>query len=119
MRETVESGWFAGAHRATSVAVPKARVSVRFAMRSKLKPTQKAAIRVTVRTRYAKPTGALWVYDGKRRIKTRVLRASAGGTVTFQLPRLKRKGLHRIKVVYRGDSRFAAATSAVRVVRVR
>ena len=56
-------------------------------------------------------TGSLTVYDGSKVIKRVTLSAANRGRLTITLPKRK-AGIHRIKVVFGGNPKVAASTSA-------
>lgn len=117
-RDTVVSGHFAGVFLSASVAVPKATSRATISMPRKVKKSKRAKLKVKIAVPLARPTGKIRVFDGKKRIKVVQIRAKDNGTVKITLPKLKRKGKHRIRVVYSGDSRVTGAKSKVKVVRV-
>ncbi|MBO1901560.1 Ig-like domain repeat protein, partial [Leucobacter weissii] len=105
----------------TTVTVTKAKpkVSVKLA-KSKVKRTQRATARVTVSlpgSLKAKPSGKVVIYDGKKRIATKTLKASANGKVSVKLPKLKR-GTHKIKATILSNSKQSKATSSSTTLRV-
>lgn len=58
------------------------------------------------------PTGGVKVYDGSKVIKSATLAASAKGTIKITLPKLK-KGTHKIKATYAGNTVAKGSTSKV------
>ncbi|WP_286927723.1 MULTISPECIES: S8 family serine peptidase [Aeromicrobium] len=119
-RDTVVSGSFAGVYRAGSVAVPKtkARARVSMSISSSLKRTKRARLVVRVSAPLVRPTGTIRVYDGSKRIATKRLYAKNGGKVAVLLPKITKKGKHRIRVIYSGDGVTTSAQTS-KVVRVR
>ncbi|SKB05507.1 S8 family serine peptidase [Aeromicrobium choanae] len=119
-RDTVVSGSFAGVYRAGTVSVPrtKARARVSMSMPSSLKRTKRARLVVRVSAPLVRPTGTIRVYDGSKRIATKRLYVKNGGKVAILLPKVTKKGKHRIRVVYSGDGVTTSAKSS-KVVRVR
>lgn len=57
-------------------------------------------------------TGSFTVYDGSKAIKKVTLSAANGGKLTITLSKRK-KGTHKIKVVFSGNAKVAASTSPV------
>lgn len=114
---------YVGEERASSprtrVTVEKLPATVSGSMSSRVKRTSRSALKVSVDERpnlFAGPTGTLKVYDGSRRLTTVTLKASDRGRRTIRLPRLK-KGSHRIKVVYGGNTYIGTTSSSTRTVR--
>ena len=110
--------------RATSKAVTvkvvkaSAKVTVKLA-RSTVKRTVKGRLKVTVSVvGVPRPTGTLVVYEGSKKVTSKVLKAKHQGKVTITLPRLA-KGTHKLKVTYRGSSKVAKKTSSTVKLRVR
>lgn len=118
-RDTVASGSFAGIFRAASVSVPrtKARSRVTMSVASSLKRTKRARLVVRVSAPLVRPTGTIRVYDGRKRIATKRLYASSGGKVAILLPKITKKGKHRIRVIYSGDAQVTSGQVS-KVVRV-
>lgn len=119
-RDTVASGSFAGIFRAASVSVPrtKARSRVAMSVASSLKRTKRARLVIRVSAPLVRPTGTIRVYDGRKRIATKRLYASSGGKVAILLPKITKKGKHRIRVIYSGDAQVTSGQVS-KVVRVR
>jgi serine protease len=90
---------------------------VRVSMASRVKRTRRVPVTIRIVAPRVRPTGTVRVYDGHRRISTRVLQVEHGGTLRIALPKLK-EGKHRIRVVYSGSSTVRSA-SASKVVRSR
>lgn len=114
---------YLGTNRASSprktVSVKKLQAKVSRSLRARVKTTSRATLKVRVNERpnlFAGPTGKLRVYDGSRRIVTKTLRASDRGRKSIRLPRLK-KGKHRIKVVYSGNTYIGAKSSSRRTIK--
>lgn len=120
VRDTVASGSFAGIFRTATVSVPatKARSRVAMSVASSLKRTKRARLVVRVSAPLVRPTGTIRVYDGRKRIATKRLYASSGGKVAILLPKITKKGKHRIRVVYSGDAQVTSGQVS-KVVRVR
>lgn len=100
---------------------PKAtsRVSAKVSS-SKVGRGKRVTIRVRLRSSTsARPSGQIRVYDGSKIVRRVTVSARRDGNVTVKTPRLHRSGIHRLKVVYLGSSRFTKDTSATRKVRVR
>lgn len=119
-RDTVASGSFAGIFRSATVSVPrtKARSRVAMSVASSLKRTKRARLVVRVSAPLVRPTGTIRVYDGRKRIATKRLYASSGGKVAILLPKITKKGKHRVRVVYSGDAQVRSGQVS-KVVRVR
>lgn len=119
-RDTVASGSFAGIFRSATVSVPrtKARSRVAMSVASSLKRTKRARLVVRVSAPLVRPTGTIRVYDGRKRIATKRLYASSGGKVAILLPKITKKGKHRIRVIYSGDAQVTSGQVS-KVVRVR
>src|SRR5690606_32678295 len=109
-RHTITSGPFAGVQRSTSVKVPKAASKVSFSIPKKVKRSQRVKIRVKVSPVAVRATGKVVVYDGKKRIAAKNLKAGHRGVVKITLPKLK-KGKHKVTVKYLGNSWVAKASS--------
>ncbi|MBC9227436.1 S8 family serine peptidase [Aeromicrobium sp. 636] len=106
-----------GIFHQSSVAV-KVKPRLAFGLPSKLKKSTRAKMTVKVKAPYVRPTGTIKVYDGKKRIAVKKLKAKNKGKVVIKLPKITRKGKHRIRVVYSGSGKVSAAKRS-KVVRVR
>ena len=94
-------------------------VSVKIA-KTKLRKGDRAVLRVRLRSASgARPAGTIRVFDGSRIVRTATVSVRRKGTITVKTPRLKRKGVHRLRVVYLGGSGFTTGRSVTRTVRVR
>ncbi len=98
--------------------VVKAKSAVRFSMPKRFKASQRARIKIKVTAPYVRATGTVRVYDGKKRIATKKI-TSASGVVRITLPKIKRHGKHRMRVVYSGNAKLTSAKSVSKIVRVR
>ena len=98
-----------------NLAVAKAASTTSLSLnKKKIKKSKKAVATVRVSSiGTPAPTGAVKVYDGKKVIKKATLKASAKGVVKVTLPKLKKKGTHKIKVTYVGNTVAKASTSKV------
>ncbi|MET0931468.1 MAG: Ig-like domain repeat protein [Aeromicrobium sp.] len=81
------------------------------------RPTVKATI--SVPGTGIRPTGLVEVRIGKKVVKRVTLRASDRGRVTIRLPKVSRKGIHRVKVTFAGSSDIRSRTSRAVTLRVR
>lgn len=97
----------------TSVSARTATSSVRKGGR--------AVVRVTLRapSSVSRPTGRIRLFDGSRVVRSAYVSPGRNGRITVKTPRIKRKGLHRLRVVYSGEGVFVGSRSVVRAVRVR
>jgi serine protease len=115
VRATATNGSGLIHHQSAVVVKVKPRLS--FSIPSKVKKSKKAKVRVRVVAPYVRATGTIRVYDGKRRIAIKKLHAKNKGKVTITLRKLK-KGKHRIRVHYSGNSKISSAQRS-KVVRSR
>ncbi|MCL3837658.1 S8 family serine peptidase [Aeromicrobium duanguangcaii] len=106
-----------GIFHQSSVAV-KVKPRLAFGMPSKLKKSTRAKLTVKVKAPSVRPTGTIKVYDGKKRIAVKKMKAKNKGKIVIKLPKLKKKGKHRIRVVYSGSGKVSGAKKS-KVVRVR
>lgn len=88
---------------------------------SRIRKGNRAAVRVRLRstTSPARPTGRIRVYDGRKLVRTVYVSARRAGRITVTTPRLTRRGVHRLRVVYAGEGTFDGSRSVLRRVRVR
>ncbi len=87
-------------------------------LRRTVTKTQTPTLRVVLGSRTGvKPTGRITVFDGTRRVRSLTISASAGGVVTFTIPR-QSVGRHRLTARYAGDARHAPSTSGQKVLTV-
>ena len=71
-----------------------------------------ATVRVTVNgASQIAATGKVTIYDGKKKLATSTLKASHKGTVKVKLPKIKKKGTHKLKVTYAGNANISAKSS--------
>ena len=56
-------------------------------------------------------TGKIRIYDGKKRLGTYTLKAGHRGVLKVKLPKIKKKGTHKLKAVYAGGSNVSGKTS--------
>ena len=73
------------------------------------KATIKASISGAPGSLYA--TGTVRVYDGSKRIASYTLKAGHKGTLKVTLPKITKKGTHKLKVVYDGNANVSGKTS--------
>lgn len=72
-----------------------------------------ATVRVTVNgASQIAATGKVTIYDGSKKLASTTLKSSHKGTVKVKLPKIKKKGTHKLKVSYAGTSNISAKTSA-------
>ncbi|KQX74837.1 S8 family serine peptidase [Aeromicrobium sp. Root472D3] len=81
----------------------------------------RSVVRVRLRstTSGARPVGRIRVFDGSRIVRTAYVSPRRNGAITVKTPRLRRTGVHRLRVVYLGTGSFEGSRSVVRRVRVR
>lgn len=89
-------------------------------VKKKVTRKQRAKVKVTVAGRgtSVRPTGRVVVFDGKKRIKSATLSVSKRGKITVKLPKLKKRGKHKLRVTYAGSRSFRQSSTRV-VLRVR
>lgn len=116
VRATASNGHPAIFHQSTVVVKSKSRVSMSIA--SKFSKSKRARLTVKVRAPYVRATGTIRVYDGKKRIAVKKIYSKNKGKVTIKLPKIKKKGKHRIRVIYSGSAKVSSAQKS-KVVRVR
>lgn len=103
-------------------AAPRVRTRVSATVAdTRVRKGTRAAVRVRLRstTSSARPTGRIRVYDNGRLVRSVYVSARRAGSITVTTPRLRRAGIHRLRVVYAGEGRFDGSRSVVRRVRVR
>lgn len=98
--------------------VVKSKPKMAFSMPSKFSKSKKVKLRVKIKAPYVRATGTIRVYDGNKRIAVKKIYSKNKGKVTITLPKIKKKGKHRIRVVYSGSAKVSA-TKKSKVVRVR
>lgn len=96
----------------------KSRTTTKFTAPKKAKKSTRIKVKVKVRSQYGRPYGTIRVYDGKKRLVVKKIKAAKNGRITITLPKLKRKGKHRIRVVYSGNAK-QWSSSKRKVVRIR
>lgn len=116
VRATATNGHPSIFHQSSITVKSPSRLSV--SMPSKFKRSSRAKLRVRVKVSSVRPTGTIRVYDGSKRIAVKKIYAKNKGSVSIRLPKIKRKGKHRIKVVYSGSTKVGGSTKS-KVVRVR
>lgn len=111
VRATATNGLPSIFHQSTVLVKSTSRTAL--SMPKRVKKSQRVRIRVKVTAPYVRPTGVIRVYDGKKRIAVKKLKAKNRGSLRITLPKLK-KGKHRIRVVYSGNGKvFASKRSQV------
>lgn len=81
---------------------------------TKVKKSKRATVTVRVTVNGASQiaaTGKVTIYDGKKKLATGTLKASHKGTVKIKLPKIKKKGTHKLKVTYAGNANISAKSS--------
>ncbi len=102
-----------------TVTVAKATSAITISLPATVKATEQATLTATVTVAgIADVPGELWVYDGSKKIATWTLGAGDGGTKTDLLPKITKKGSHKIKVVYKGTANITGKTSSVKTLKV-
>jgi hypothetical protein len=90
-------------------------------VKASVKRTAKAKVKVKVTAKgVKKPTGTVTVSWGKGKGKSAsfALKAAKKGKATFTLPKIKKKGTYKIKIVFTGNGKLTSA-SANRTLKVR
>lgn len=111
----------ATASRDFTVSKAKTRTTLRL---SKRRTSPSARVTATVGVRLVgsapgvAPVGRVVLLDGARRLATGTLKADRGGTLKIRLPRLTRRGVHRLRAVYQGDRNAESTTSTIVTIRV-
>ena len=116
VRATATNGSRAIFHQRSVVVKSKPRL--KFSLASKLSKSKRAKLTVKVTAPYVRATGTIRVYDGNKRIAVKKIYAKNKGKVTIKLPKIKKKGKHRIRVIYSGSTKVSSAKKS-KVVRVR
>ena len=99
---------------------PRIATKVSVKTTSKVKKGKRAVLRVKLRAATgARPSGRIRVYDGHKIVKRVTVASWRKGNITIKTPRLKKKGTHKLRVVYLGEGVFSAKKSVIRKVRVR
>lgn len=99
-------------------SVPSTRVSMKAT--KKVLKGKRASVKIKLLSSTgAKPYGRIRVFDGKKIVRTATVSVNRRGSITVRTPRLKRKGVHRIKVVFLGGGAFRDSRSVTRTVTVR
>lgn len=104
-----------GSKASATVNVAKASSKTTLSLPKSVKKSKRATATITISGSglpdgYA-PTGKVTIYDGSKKLKTLTLSASAKGTVTVKLPKLKAKK-HTIKVSYAGDANLKSSKTS-------
>lgn len=116
VRATATNGSRAIFHQRSVVVKSKPKMA--FSMPSKFSKSKKVKLRVKIKAPYVRATGTIRVYDGNKRIAVKKIYSKNKGKVTITLPKIKKKGKHRIRVIYSGSAKVSA-TKKSKVVRVR
>lgn len=102
-----------------TVTVAKATSAITISLPATIKTTEQATLTATVTVAgILDVPGELWVYDGSKKIATWTLADGDGGTKTALLPKITKKGSHKIKVVYKGTANITGKTSSVKTLKV-
>lgn len=104
-----------------AVKITKLTASVSTKLSKTVSKRKNATLKVTVSERpnlFASPTGSLRIYDGRKRIRTVSLSSTGRGKKTIRLPKLK-KGTHKIRVLYTGNSFISPRYSSYRKIKVK
>lgn len=102
-----------------TVTVTKARPSVSTVLAKTVRTSSRAKLTVKVSvTGVSAPTGTISVYDGSKRIQKFTLSSRYKGSRTVSLPKLAKKGTHKIKVVYSGNSKILGRTATTCYLKV-
>ena len=111
----------ATASRAFTVTKAKSSASLKLSP-TKVKRTKRATATVTIKVTGAASdvfaTGTVRIYDGKKRLGTYTLKASHKGVLKVTLPKIKKKGSHKVKAVYAGTSDISGKTSSKKKLKV-
>ncbi|MFT4265150.1 MAG: Ig-like domain repeat protein [Nocardioides sp.] len=85
---------------------------------SKIKKGKRVKATIAVSSS-ATPTGVVKVYQGSKVLKSYTLAASANGKLTVTLPKFKKTGTYRLRVVYAGSANVAGSTSGTVTLKVK
>jgi hypothetical protein len=109
-----KAGFADGAATATAVSIPKmASTTVAALSKTRVKPGTRVKIGIAVTVAgVAGPTGTIKVFDGAKVLKTLTLVSTRDGKLGWRLPKLK-KGKHKIKAVYIGNTSIAGSKSKI------
>ena len=101
------------------ITVAKARSTISTSLWKSVRHTKRAKLTVNVRASgVPSPTGTIRVYDGSKRIMWFNLSSGYHGTRTVTLPRITKRGIHKIKVIYSGNSNILGRTAKMRYLKV-
>lgn len=99
---------------------PKASTKVSLKAPQKVAKGKRVRLRVALRSPTgARPYGRLRVYDGSTIIRRVTVSTRRGGTITINTPKLRKKGTHKLRVVYLGEDVFNGSRSVLRRVKVK
>lgn len=113
--EATDSSTKAEASRTFTVTKAASSASLKVSP-TKVKKSKRATATVKVTVNGAPQiaaSGKVTIYDGSKKLTTATLKAGHKGTVKVTLPKIKKKGTHKLKVSYAGNSSISAKTSAV------
>ena len=110
------SGYAPGTATSATRTVPRLSSKVTATTAPRVTARARALLTVTITVPLTTATGKVTVTDGRRKLLTKAVRATARGSVTIRLPRL-RKGRHVLTVRYLGTPEIAP--SPARKVRLR
>ncbi|MFT4296068.1 MAG: Ig-like domain repeat protein [Micropruina sp.] len=104
----------ATASRSFRVQKASASASIKLSS-SKVKKSKRAKATITVSIAGApaslSATGSVKLYDGKKKIAGYTLKASHHGVLKVTLPKITKKGTHKLKIVYGGNGNVSGKTS--------
>lgn len=104
----------ATASQTFQVTKAAANASLKLA-KGKVKRSARAAATIKVSIKGAPAslhaTGKVTVYDGKKKLSTYQLKAKHKGVLKVKLPKIKKKGSHKLKAEYAGNADVGAKTS--------
>ena len=110
------SGYAPGTATSATRTVPRLTSKVTATTAPRVSARARALLTVTITVPLTAATGKVTVTDGRRKLLTKAVKATARGSVTVKLPRL-RKGKHVLTVRYLGTPEIAP--SPLRKVRLR
>lgn len=105
----------ADASRAFTVSKAASSASLKVSP-TKVKKSKRATatVRVTISgAPQIAATGKVTIYDGSKKLGSTTLKASHQGTWKAKLPKIKKKGTHKLKVSYVGNANIKAKTSGI------
>ena len=106
-----------GAEASRTFTVGKAASTAKLKVSpTKVKKSKRATatVRVTVNgAPQIAATGKITIYDKSKKLATGTLKAGHKGTVKVKLPKIKKKGTHKLKVTYAGNANISAKSSGI------